>query len=397
MRILFVSPRQCWPPVSGAKLRDYHFARGLGARAELTYVFFAEPGTGGLSRQDLPFCEKVIPVPQPPMYTVAKMVKGILGRQALPLVNYTSPAMTAALKEVLRVEMFKARKFDLVHFDSIHMMPYEPLFAGLPIVYNWHNIESEAMERYVETASPGRRAVAALTARKLRSAEKHILRSAFGHVVCSRREQEALRNIQPEACIEVVHNGVDLRGFRSEALADGRFRLIYVGSMNYHANSDAAIWFADEVWPAVRERHPEWKLTLVGSNPTPGVWALRERAGIEVTGTVPDVKPYYEEALAAIVPLRTGGGTRLKILEAMAASVPVVSTEIGAEGLPVTSGKDILLVKNQSQWLEALETVTGSGEARRKVIEAARSTVAEFDWDLLGQSLYGIYSDWLKA
>ena len=392
MRILFVSPRQCQPAVSGAKLRDYHFARGLGTRSELTYVSFTDPGTPGLSRAEMPFCARVVQVPQPRMYTPSKVLRGVLGTLPLPLVNYTSPAMTAALRDTLA-----RQTFDLVHLDSIHMMPYERLFGGVPVVYDWHNIESEAMRRYVETSgSVSRRTVASLTARKLESAEKRILENAFGHVVCSSREQDALKGMVPGARVEVVHNGVDLHGFQSRSPVAARFRLVFVGSMSYHANSDAALWFASEVWPAVFERHPDWRLTLVGSNPPPPVRALAEQPGIEVTGTVPEVKPYYEEALAAIVPLRTGGGTRLKILEAMAASVPVVSTELGSEGLPVISGKDILLVKSQKEWIEALERVTGDAPLRSGLIGAARATVAEFDWDLLGKRLFEIYDGWLK-
>jgi glycosyltransferase involved in cell wall biosynthesis len=319
-----------------------------------------------------------------------KVLRGVVGRLPLPLVNYTSPAMASALRQLLNTH-----KFDLVHLDSIHMMPYERLFAGQPVIYNWHNIESEAMRRYAETASPGKRAVASLTARKIEAAERHILRSAFGHVVCSGREQDALGAIAPAARVSVVHNGVDLPGFASDSAEGHRFRLVFVGQMSYHANSEAALWFAREVWPSVRERHPEWRLTLVGSNPPPSLLALREQPGIEVTGTVPDVKPYYREALAAIVPLHTGGGTRLKILEAMAASVPVVSTELGAEGLPVVSGENLILVKNRTQWLEALESVTGNAEVRTRLIRAARDTVADFDWDVLGRSLFEIYNGWL--
>jgi glycosyltransferase involved in cell wall biosynthesis len=324
------------------------------------------------------------------MYTPMKLVRGMVGRLPLPLVNYTSAAMTSALRELV-----KARKFDLVHFDSIHMMPYEHLFAGMPVVYNWHNIESEAMRRYAATAPFSRRAVASVTARKIEAAERYILRNGFGHIVCSGRERDALRAINARARVAVVHNGVDLSGFASDSAEVRRFRLVFVGSMSYHANSDAALWFAHEVWPAVRERHPDWRLTLVGSGPPPAVLALRAQPGIEVTGTVTDVRPYYQEALAAIVPLRTGGGTRLKILEAMAASVPVVSTELGAEGLPAVSGENALIVKNRTQWLDALEAVTSDPDLRSGLIKAARTTVADFDWEVLGKSLYEIYSGWL--
>src|ERR1035437_9654929 len=274
MRILFLSPRQCWPLLSGAKLREYHFVRALGGRAELTHVSFSQPGLRTPGLADMPFCRKIVAVPRPRRYTPAKIVRGLLGRQPLPLVNYTSDAMKAALASVVAAE-----PFDLVHLDSIHMTAYEPILrrAGAPIVYDWHNIESEAMWRYSANApSPAHKFYAALTARRLLALEKEILRSAAGHVVCSERERETLLHTAPEARIAVIENGVDT-GFFHETAAprDGRYRVLFVGSMRYHANVEAAVSFVRDVWPGMREPAPGWRLTRGGSDPPPAVLALR--------------------------------------------------------------------------------------------------------------------------
>ena len=394
MRILFVSPRQCWPPQSGATLREYHLARALGGRAELTHVFFSQAGARTPGLADMPFCRKIVPVPAPRRYTPGKIIRGLLGRQPLSLVNYTSDAMKAALGAVVAAE-----PFDLVHVDSIHMAAYEPILrrGGAPLVYDWHNIESEAMRRYSANApSPAHKFYASLTARRLAALEKEILRSAAGHVVCSERERETLLRMAPEARIATIENGADVRSFQETQPAAERRRILFVGWMAYHANVEAAVAFTRTVWPGIRERFPGWRLTLAGLDPAPAVLALRGEANVEVTGTVEDIRPYYGEAIAAIVPLRIGGGTRLKILEAMAAGVPVVSTPLGAEGLTVSPGVDILIAEKDEDWLPQLSALSTQGDVWNRLAEAGRRMVtARYDGEAIGQALYETYCRWL--
>jgi glycosyltransferase involved in cell wall biosynthesis len=402
MRILFLSPRQCWPPQSGAKLREYYFARALGQHADVTHVHFTEPGAMPLTRADLPFCREVIPVPKPRTYTPSKIVRGLTGRWPLPVLNYTSSEMSAAFTRAVR-----GQHFDLVHLDSIHMAacvgPITEAMGGKPrLVYNWHNIESEVMRRYqAGERSPVRRLYSAITAGQIARLERSILHSAFGHVVCSERERYQLLNIASEARIAVVPNGVDTAYFDEPGMpAAPPTRVVFVGLMNYHANVEAAVSFARDIWPRLRSRLPGVTLTIVGASPAPAVLDLRGLPGIEVTGTVPDVRPYYREALAAIVPLRTGGGTRLKILEAMAAGVPVISTPLGAEGLDVTPGGNIILADpyDPDTWVRELASLAESQPRRQQLTESARRLVREqYDWTTLGESLCQTYSQWLET
>jgi len=177
---------------------------------------------------------------------------------------------------------------------------------------------------------------------------------------------------------------------------DGRRRVLFVGSMRYHANVEAAVAFTRTVWPGIRERFPEWRLTLAGSDPAPAVVALSGEPHVEVTGTVDDLRPFYSEAIAAIVPLRTGGGTRLKILEAMAAGAPVVSTPLGAEGLAVSPGMDILIAEKDEDWLRRLSALSTDGDLWNGLAEAGRRlATTRYDWESLGQSLYETYCHWL--
>jgi polysaccharide biosynthesis protein PslH len=399
MRILFLSPRQPLPARSGAKLREYHFLRALGDSAEVTYLYFRDPGSPPLPVDDLPFCREVIGIPKPPAYGPGKTIMGILGRWPLPILNYTSPEMSVAVGNAMG-----SREFDIVHLDSIHMIRYA--LAAMErknsprAIYNWHNIESEAMWRYGDTAqSRRRRWYARRTATKLELLESYILNTAFGHIVCSGRERDQLRQQAPAARIEVVENGVDTRYFASSENPAASRRIVFVGAMDYFPNSDAAIFFANCIWPRVRTMLDGAQLTIVGANPGAAVLALGELPGVKVTGMVPDVRPFYHGALAAVVPLRTGGGTRLKILEAMAAGVPVVSTPLGAEGLDVVNDKDVLLADSGDAegWANRLARLADSLALRAQLTAAGLRLVQErYDWEILGSKLRAIYEGWLR-
>jgi len=378
--------------VSGAKLRDFHLAKALAEMGELTYVHYSEPG---LAPVNMPFAKRIVSLPRSRGYTPAKVLRGLTGRWPLPIVNYTDRAMVNRLLELVRAE-----KFDLVHVDIIHMAGCEaairPALGATPVMYNWHNIESELMARFAASdASLAKRWYARQTSRRMAQVEDSILESADGHVVCSEREREQLARRNPRARIAVVENGVDTGAFVPRTNRE-RKRILLVGAMSYHANAEAAAWFAREIWPKIREKNPGFRFTIVGSNPLPQVLALRNLPDVEVTGTVPDVAPWYAEAFAAIVPLRVGSGTRLKILEAMAAGVPVISTKLGAEGLAVTPGKEILLVDSDGDWMAALAKLRDSGAWAAQTSAARELVCARYDWQAIGRSLIATYQAWLS-
>ncbi|HEX4278173.1 MAG TPA: glycosyltransferase [Bryobacteraceae bacterium] len=401
MRILFLSPRQSFPARSGARLRESHFLRALGARAEVTFLYFADPGATPLTVNELPFCREVIAVPKPPAYGLSKTARGIFGRLPLPILNYASADMDAAVAGVMQ-----GRKFDIIHLDSIHMMQYAAAAAqrqpSLRAIYNWHNIESEAMRRYASTTtSHARGCYARLTASRLKHAESEILRTAFGHVVCSARECLQLGPIAPRARIEVIENGVDTGYFAAcgQGPAGGR-KIVFVGALDYPANKESAIFFANRIWPHVRNRLNGAEFVIVGSNPSPPVLALGKLPGVTVAGMVPDVRPFYRDALAAVVPLLTGGGTRLKILEAMAAGVPVVSTPLGAEGLEVVDGENALVVgaEDAEGWASRFVDLAENPALRARLIAAGlRLVQSGYDWDIIGAKLCAVYEGWLRG
>jgi len=398
MRVLQFAPRVCWPLDTGAKLRNYHLARVLAQHAAVSLLAFVDHQTSPPKLENV--YEQVFTVRRDSAYTIAKMVRGGLGSIPLPVLNYTSPAMRRELEHLLG-----EGDFDIIQMESIHLMSYLPSIRRArkrPIVVcDWHNIESELMRRYSER-EPGRlrRAYAGRTSRQMSEFENRALRDFDAHVVVSQRDADRMRAINPDARIFVIENGVDTAFYADleEKAELPACRIVFVGSMDYHANIDGAVNFANSAWPRLRKRQPGLIFTIVGKDPAPAVRELGQLPGIDVTGTVDDVRPFYREAIAAVVPLNVGGGSRLKILEAMAAGVPVVSTTLGAEGLDVQHDENIVIADTNEELIESINSVVENEERRHHLIAAGRALVLKrYDWSSLGASLFRIYEALLSG
>jgi polysaccharide biosynthesis protein PslH len=455
LRVLYFAPKACWPPDTGAKLRNYYLARELARKSQLTYLGFADdnpalavsgqqgdiaspradsgsaapgpPGVcGGSALMDIGrVCEQVVTVPRDRAYTLVKAIRGALGPLPLPVLNYATPAMEKELARLL-----ETRAFGAVQVESLHLASYLPLLRTAQprpfLLCDWHNVESEVMLRYSQRAARvSRRLYARLTARRMVDLERRSMGNFDAHLVVSNRDRDRLLELAPEAHVFVIENGVDVGHFSDEAIARAHAdwhprvdewaappqeteirggpsepcrRILFVGSMDYHANVDGVVHFARTVWPAIHQEKPGLSFTIVGRNPAAEVRALAGLPGIEVTGRVDDVRPYYHEAMAAVIPLRVGGGSRLKIVEAMAAGVPVISTRLGAEGLAVRDGTDILLAHTTGEWVHALSVVLDRESRRRTLVASARALVrARYDWSSIGSTLLDVYAELSQA
>jgi glycosyltransferase involved in cell wall biosynthesis len=274
-----------------------------------------------------------------------------------------------------------------------------------------------------------RKLYARLTAQRLKALERRFLKKFDGHFVVSDRDRATLLKISPNSRIYTADNGVDCSFYADESIEKAyaclrtgnsfsaqphlrksaptaalltaqvvqRNRILFVGSMDYHANADAVGQFAREVWPAISHQFPQLIFTIVGRNPSREIRDLARLSAIEVTGTVDDVRPYYKEALAAVVPLRVGGGSRLKILEAMAAGVPVVSTRLGAEGLEINDGESVLLAESAEDFNLALAELISKEDFRQSILQKARILARQrYDWTAIGKVLFDSYDLLLK-
>jgi len=396
MRILYFSPHECWPRDTGAKLRNYYLASQLAARCPVTYLGLRDPSKAS---PEPPPAEAGFAayhsVPRESTYTVSKLVRGLLGPTPLTVLNYSSARVSRILAEILQ-----AGSFDAVQMAGVHLCAYLPVIrsaASRPVILSdWHNIESEILHRYSRVhSSPLRRAYAWRTANLLERTETRFLAACDVHTVTSERERVRLQARNPAAEIHVIPNGVDVQSFGAQELDPGwpRTGLVFAGSMDYSANIDAVVWFANHIWPELRRQHPALSFAIVGRDPAPEVRALAAGVNrINVTGTVPDVRPYYSGALAAVVPLRIGSGTRLKILEAMAAGIPVISTRLGAEGLDLEDGNHLLLADSAAAMIAAVSRLAGSPELWMRLSRSGREVVSRlYDWRTLTENLYRIH------
>ncbi|MDF1544728.1 MAG: glycosyltransferase family 4 protein [bacterium] len=252
-----------------------------------------------------------------------------------------------------------------------------------------HNIESTIWQRYYENeTNPVKKWYIRKQWKKVLRFETRALKWVDGFTAVSKEEQSELDRLAGEIRSEVIDNGVDLEFFESgNSLPSGK-ELVFTGSMDWRPNQDAAVYFAQEIYPLLNQLDPEITATFVGRNPPDHVTRLSETEGITITGTVDDVRPYIERAAAYIVPLRIGGGSRLKILEALAMKKGVVSTSIGAEGLEITDGQEIVLADSPSDFVSAIanllqdrQQAVALGEAGRKLVEK------RYGWDSLAERL----------
>ena len=402
MRLLYFAPHKIWPINSGARVRDYQLARQLAAHSSVTFVEMRNAGEEEHIPPDDPDLISVVTLVKSRTYTLSKILHGLAGPTPITVLNCWSLQSAAQLADVLRYH-----QFDTVQIEGVHLMEYLPIVReslGSPaIIVDWHNIESEIMWRYAKTTGNwAKKIVAKRTAKLIERAEARLLHTCTTHTVASERERQRLLARCPGANIQVIPNGVDTSFYTAKKIAEAYHRsgqrtsnptILFVGSMDYHANIDAVTWFSRVAWPEIARNHPDLHFMIVGRDPAPEVRAL-DSDRIHVTGTVVDVRPYYASAVAAVVPIRTGSGTRLKILEAMASGVPVVSTRLGAEGIEAEDDVHLLLGDSGPEIAAAVHRVASSAETRFRLSQAARALVCKiYDWSVIGKRLYGIHAD----
>jgi sugar transferase (PEP-CTERM/EpsH1 system associated) len=402
MRLLYFAAHQAWPLTSGNRLRDYHLARELAKRVSVTFVEMCRPSEGPSSPPSDCGFDEIISLKKGIAYTPGKIVRGLAGPAPLTALNYFQTRSACQLADLLT-----RRRFDTVQIEGVHLSNYLPVIRATPnrpaILIDWHNIESELMAQYFEKASfwP-KRILANRTATLLRRTERMLLERFEMHTVASEHERQKLLGRHRSARVNVIPNGVDIHFYSAAQIAESRRNnqapepkqsILFVGSMDYHANIEGVTWFTREVWPEIAEMHPELQFIIVGRHPSREVRELASDR-IRVTGTVEDVRPLYASAAAVVVPLRVGSGTRLKILEAMAAGVPVVSTRLGAEGIDAIHDVHLLLADDRAEMVAAINQIVSSPPIRSRLVLAARELVVDrYDWALIGEGLYRIHCE----
>ncbi len=385
MHILWLKTELLHPIDKGGKIRTYQTLKHLKSRHEVTYLCL-DDGTAAADAEGRAeeYCHALIRVPfaAPAKGTgafYADLARNVVSTLPYAVARYRSPAMREAIRRAVR-----ERAVDLVICDFLTPSINVPDELGVPTLLFQHNVEAAIWERHATVAEHlVKKAYMREQWRRMRAFERHECRRFDYVIAVSEADRDVFRDDYGVTSVSAVPTGVDTDFFRPSGTVPVRaHEIAFTGSMDWMPNEDGIAWFVQEVLPLVRRELPDASLSIVGRNPTPGVRALASAApGIEVTGTVPDIRPYLERAAAIIVPLRVGGGTRLKIFEAMAMERAIVSTTIGAEGLPVTDKTDIRIADDAAGFASAILDLLRDPEQAARIGKAAARQVREhFGW-----------------
>ncbi len=394
MKVLWVKSNKLLPVHSGGDIRSYNIARQLTRRHELTFLSYydGEPDRDYETQLAEHF-------PGAVCICTGKAESSSAARGVDYLTHVLSPCPYAVGRfgcAEVRAKLagwFQKRRFDMAVCDFLDAAVNFPMELTTPSVLFQHNVESEIWRRHAQTESnPVKRQVYALEYRKMLRYERNAVRNFHRVVAVSEHDRSLMESWVEGSRITVVPTGVDLGQYRPDfSHYPTSPVVVFVGAMDWEPNVDAMEYFCHEIWPAVLGDVPQAKLRIVGRNPGDRVRKLSSKS-VEITGRVPSVAEHLREGTVVVVPLRIGGGTRLKIYEAMAAGKAVVSTSVGAEGLDVHHGRDIVLADNPRSFAEAVSTLLRNENLRQKYQHAAAAQAARYDWSVIG----GVFADVLE-
>ncbi len=391
MRILWLKTELLHPVDKGGKIRTYHMLKELKREHHVTYLTLDDGSAAGdAEARAEEYCHKLVRVPH---RTREKFSAGFYGELAANLVSplpyfmkkYKSAEMRSEIARLVATD-----EFDVLVCDFLQPSVNVPARLSIATVLFQHNVEAMIWKRHYEVqTNPLKKSYLYGQWLKSDRYERAACRR-FDHVIAvSEEDRETMRRAYNLQSVSDVPTGVDTEFFRPQGRETREpHNLVFTGSMDWLPNEDAIQFFTKEIMPRIRERVPDATLTVVGRNPYASLVELGKRdPSINVTGRVEDVRPYMERAAAYIVPIRVGGGTRLKIYEAMAMEKPIISTTIGAEGLPVADGQELLLADTAEAFADAVVRVlTDEATARRLGERAAIAVREKFSWDKVSRA-----------
>jgi glycosyltransferase involved in cell wall biosynthesis len=381
MRVLWVKVGGLWPLTAGGRLRSFHIVRELSERCEVTvFTTHAEGEDAGELARQLPRCEVRSFLHAAPKVGSGGFGKALLRSWLSPLPVDLWRWRVPALREA--VGRRREGADDVCVADFLTAVPNVPRGGARPVVLFEHNVEHLIWRRLaaIETR-PWRRALLEVEWRKMRRAEAAACARVSLTLAVSAEDRERLAEMAPGARVAAIPTGVDVEYFHPNGAGERPASLVFVGSMDWYPNEDGVLHFLEAVLPQVRRQAPGTSLTVVGRNPSARVRAAATLAGVEVTGTVDDVRPYVARSALFVVPLRVGGGTRLKIFEALAQGKAVLSTRIGAEGLPLVPGRHFVQADDPEDFAQAVVSLLRDPARRAELGAAGRELVAQrFSW-----------------
>jgi glycosyltransferase involved in cell wall biosynthesis len=371
MKVLVISPFLPYPEKSGSRIRTMTLVRSL-AGHDVFLVAFKENDEAVPEDVLNGLCRKYYVFPRP------------------SITAFQSAANYLSLKPLMarRFELKEARKtvrriagnegIDCIVCEAVLVADYARSFREVYRVINVHNLEfMRARGRIRMARSPLKRLYFGVIAERMRRYERRALTDFDLGLVCSEADRISYRELVPGKRLVLFPNSVDTEAFRPEETERLEGKIIFTGTLWYEPNTDAARWLARDIFPLIRQDFPDMKLLIVGDHPPNVVRSLSLQPGISVTGAVEDIRPYLRQALIFAAPIRTGSGTRQKILDAMAVGLPVISTSVGCEGLEVEEGENVCLAETPEEFREKAARLIRDTEFRSRIARGGRRLVEE--------------------
>jgi polysaccharide biosynthesis protein PslH len=413
VKVLFLTPRVPYPLDTGTSLRNFRLLQSAAGEHEVHLLSFMDRPLRPDHLEALEaVCRRVELRPAPPHPAYRRLVRTVSA--PLPDMAYRrwSPGFGAVLQKLIAEE-----RYDVVQAEGIEMARYLPLCRGEGRgargegrgepgrdgprkVFSEHNVEYLLQRRayQVDRVRPGRWPKALyslLQAGKLARFEAAACRLADVTLTVSEQDAEALRTLEPRAVCRVVPNAIDPDAYPRRESWPSRPALLLAGTLEYRPNADAARWLLDAIMPAVWERVPNARVFVVGSGPAPDLVARGQRdARIAVTGRVESMDSYWARSTVWVLPLRGGGGTRFKALEAMAAGLPIASTPMGMEGIAAEDGVHYLGGESPEALALAIARLLEDQPLREQIAAAADRLVRQqYDWRVVAPRLLDVYRE----
>lgn len=390
MNILFVSITVPYPAIDGGRIRVLNLLKRLVNQGDnLTFVALKTKDTDPEGIEYLRNLGIDAHLVEDESNKPKFLYRAIFHRKPFTVAKYYSDDFARKLENLIR-----KKSFDIIHFEMLHSGQYlDDLSEKIPTLLSLQNIDSVVWQRLAEYSKSKIQKIGYRhQSHTFRRYEKKMC-PKFNTVTCvSKIDKDILSAICSQADIDLIPNGVDLDLYRPKYEQEKENVLVFTGSMDWLPNEDAAVYFTQHVFPLIKQNIKSVKFQIVGSNPTESVLKLGKQENVVVTGRVEDIKPYIAQATVYVVPLRIGGGTRLKILEALAMGKAVVSTPVGAEGLDLSDGEDIFLAEDVESFAETIIRLMNSKDHRRQVGMAGRKFMEkEYSWDKIGKKLREVY------
>lgn len=395
MRVLWVKAGKLLPVDTGGKIRSFNILRHLARAHSVTLLSYyggrKDSGYEAEIARVLPGAETIrtAALDGNALAQLVDYLRLILQPAPFAVSKFTHPDVKRALASAMN-----SRNFDVAVCDFLSASLNFPAALSIPTVLFQHNVESSLWQRLASTESNlAKRLAYKIEAYKMVKYERAALSRFHRIIAVSDYDRQRMLGMYPASAIAVVPTGVDTEKYTAAPPSNtDPPKIVFLGSMDWEPNIDAVSYFCRDIFPRIRAQFPSAMFQIVGRNPHPTVKRLACDS-VEVTGTVPSVSEYLREATLFVVPLRAGGGTRLKIFEAMATGKAVISTTVGAEGLAVQSGRDLILADEADSFADASILLLTDAALRRHYEQAAARLAAQYDWSNIVQQFSAVLQD----